>query len=278
MNNKSTTLNFKFESGKVILPIDGRAAVEAIKAISDEFKAIDMGPTVKVIEYKNSQYTIPQFESYIAKKLLTPAQREIMELRDRIELLESGERNMDSRLSKLENLLLSKSGKVKTSVRDTDKDQRALRSYHARIKNGEPKATQIDKILEIAGFKVAPLSETGHTAFGPAKPGEIRCPVYMEELFDNLGVDKFTEFVTAMSTIDDIQPRLIFFQALNYCLENSKMTSITAVLAAETYFKMDYPTLVEKLKKVATEQQQKTGQKLPMGLILGKIITGELKI
>jgi hypothetical protein len=258
--NKST-LFFEFENGKVVLPIDIKTDLSQTQKMVNEFEAIDMGPIKKFISYNKTQYTTAQFHKFLRSKLLTQDQRDILDLRERIE--------------KLEEVVLS--GKIKIK-KDPTRAQEAIRNFHARIKDGEEKANKINKIIEISGLKIAPLSASGYTSYGSGDVGEVRCVVYIEDLYDELGEDKFTEIVTALATVGDVRPKQLYFMALRYAIETKKMTGLNAAIAAEIYFKEDYSKLTEHLRALLNEIKEKTDSKpINLGIVLGKILTGELK-
>lgn len=268
MNNKPT-LNTKFENGKVILIIGDDVSIEDIQPLIDEFKSIDLGSIKKFVSYKNSQQTIAQFEAFLMKHLLSPEQRAMIQLTQRVERLEEVVFSSDGKLGK----------KKRSDVTDDiSKDQRALRNFHARVKRGDEKAVRIKKILELAGLKITPLTANGFTPFGIGGVGEIRCVVYIEDLYDQLGEDKFTEIINSIALIDNIHPRLIHFMAMRYAVESGKMTASSAAIAAETLFKEYHTKLVEELKSVSKVYAAKHNQRLHLGVLLGKVLTGEIKI
>lgn len=268
MNNKPT-LNTKFENGKVILVIDDKTSIENIQPLVDEFKSIDLGSMKKFVSYKNDQKPLSQFETYLMKKLLSPEQRAMIELTQRVE--------------KLEQIVFSSDEKPRKKRRgfltdDVSKDQRALRNFHARVDRGDKKAVRIKKLLELAGLKITPLSINGFTPFGVGDVGEIRCVVYIEDLYDQLGEDKFTEIINAVALIDNIHPRLIHFMAMCYALESGKMNPPGAAIVAETYFKENHAKLSEKLRSLGREYFKQYNKKIHPGIVLGKILTGEMHL
>lgn len=264
MNDKRT-LQTSFNENRISLDVTDEA-IQIIPTLISQFE--DLTKTLdsqirRVVVYQTRTFTIENFKKFWDEKHTTPEQRAIRDLAHTLNNMGDTIVHIIDRLTKLEKKEKKEVQKAKSQP---------IVEWHQRLQKGEKKAKKLNSIIELAGLQVAQLTKRGNPEFAMTYPHHVRCIVYIERIYDELGEDSFQKICTVMGRMEGINQRVDYWQAARYAIFEAKepMTPEQFYIVALPYFKYSWEELELQLKRGAQIE------KISVGKLLGKIITGEI--